>query len=98
MKSPLFLSALSAAAATSLLLISGCASVAETSNTASVENKCKVVMAQPARVNYDANKATDMDRAEARAKLAALELKRPPSRTSSVAGNNVIDQALRDCM
>ena len=89
---------LSSVAVASLLILPGCASIVETSNTAGAENKCKVVMAQPARLNYDPAKTTSLDKVEARAKLAAVELKQPPSRHTSMGGNGVIDQALRDCL
>ena len=85
------------AVAATLLVMSGCASVAETSTTAGVENKCKIVMAQPARIKYDPARATDSERIEARAKLAAIDLKRPPSRNTASGYDGVIDQALRDC-
>ena len=85
------------AVAAALVLISGCASVVETSTTASAENKCKVVMAQSSRVNFDPARATDSERIEARAKLAAIELKRPAFRNTASGYDGVIDQALRDC-
>lgn len=95
MKSPLFLSTLAAA---SLLTISGCASVAETSTAASAENKCKITTAQTGRINHDASKVTELDKTEARAKLASIDLKMRASRNASGSGFSVIDQALRDCM
>ena len=84
------------AIAVSALWLSGCASVAETSTGASVESKCKIVLAQSARLNYDPARATDTDKIEARAKLAAYEMKLPPL-LSQTGFHGMIDQALRDC-
>ena len=82
--------------AVATIVVSGCASVAETSDTASVETKCKIVMAQPARLNYDPARATDADKIAARAKLASYEMKLPPLRNQTGL-HGTIEQALRDC-
>ena len=93
MKSSSFLTAIVIA----LLLVSGCASVAETSTTASVEPKCKIVMAQTGRINYDPARTSDAEKAEARAKLASIDLHLPASRNTASGYYGAIDQALRDC-
>lgn len=85
------------AIAVATLLVSGCASVAETSTTANVEPKCKIVMAQTGRINYDPARTSDAEKAEARAKLASIELHLPASRNTASGYYGAIDQALRDC-
>lgn len=85
-----------AAVTTTLLVMSGCASVAESLTTANAESKCKIVMSQPGRINYDPAQASNADKIEARAKLAAIELRQPPLRSATGFHAN-IDQALRDC-
>jgi hypothetical protein len=92
MKSVFVHSALAAIA----LLAAGCASVAETSDSTSSGTRCKIVMSQPARLNYDPARATEADRAAARGKLAAIELNQPPLRSATGYHAN-IEQALRDC-
>jgi hypothetical protein len=86
---------LSTAFSAAVLSISGCATTNEATNTVGLEHHCKVVLAQDANIKYDPAKATDMDRAEARARLAAshLRLMQP----HSAHGNNFIDDILRDC-
>lgn len=93
---PVSVSMLPAVAAVTLFM-SGCASVAQTSNAASVEPKCKVVMAQSGRINYDPARTTPSEKIEARAKLAAIDLNLPASRNTSSGFYGAIDQALRDC-
>ena len=75
----------------------GCSTMMATSaDTAANPTNCKIALAQPARVNFDANKQTDMDKSEARAKLAnspyrLAQLNKP----SGMSGT--IEEALRDC-
>jgi PBP1b-binding outer membrane lipoprotein LpoB len=79
------------------LLVSGCVTVAATSTTANVEPKCKIAMSQPGRLNYDPARATDAEKAEARAKLASIELHLPASRNTASGFYGAIDEVLRDC-
>ena len=86
---------LSTAFAAAVLGISGCATTNDATNAVALERHCKVVLAQDASIKYDPAKATDTDKAEARARLAAsrLRLMQP----HSMHGNNLIDDILRDC-
>ena len=86
----------SAVAVTTFLLVSGCASVAETSTTAGADSKCKIALSQPGRIKYDPARETATDRIEATGKLAAIELRQPPLRSVSGFHANM-EQALRDC-
>ncbi len=85
--------------ATSALLLAGCASTPDTaspSRSASLQRHCKVALAPVAGDKTDPAKQSDVDRAEARARLAATSLRlgtlrSPPGQTG------LIENVLRDC-
>lgn len=81
------------------VLLAGCASTPSTdspSQNAGMQRNCKVALAPVARLNADPSKETDMDRAEAKSRLAATSLRlgmlrSPPGQTG------LIEDVLRDC-
>ena len=84
--------------ATSTLLLADCASTpdADASRSASLQRHCKVTLAPAAGDKTDPSKQSDVDRAEARARLAATSLRlgtlrSPPGQTG------LIEDILRDC-
>jgi hypothetical protein len=81
------------------LFLAGCASAPSTEvppQSAGLQRNCRVALAPVARINADPSKETDMDRAEARSRLAATSLRlgmlrSPPGQTG------LIEDVLRDC-
>ena len=83
-----------AANITLLVLVSGCSTMMASDAVAPAN--CKVALAQPARINFDASKQTALEKSEARATLAnspyRMALLNTPQGT-----NGSVEQALRDC-
>jgi starvation-inducible outer membrane lipoprotein len=81
------------------LLLAGCASTPDSANashSASLQRHCKVVLAPAPGGKTDPSNQADIDRAEARARLAASSLRlgtlrSPPGQTG------LVDDILRDC-
>jgi hypothetical protein len=74
-----------------LLVISGCASTSDATQTASLARRCKVTIATDAGANDQ-----DPDKAEARARLAASQLQMMQLRSGNVR-SDLVDDLLRDC-
>jgi hypothetical protein len=74
------------------LVISGCAVTGDATQTASLTRRCKVAIAPDAGAKAD----QDADKAEARARLAASQLRMMQLRSGNVR-SDVIDDLLRDC-
>ncbi len=81
------------------VILAGCATAPSTdvpTQSAGMQRNCKVALAPVARINADPSKETDMDRAEAKSRLAATSLRlgmlrSPPGQTG------LIEDVLRDC-
>ncbi len=77
-----------------LALMSSCSTV--TASNATAPANCKVALAQPARINFDAGKQTALEKSEARATLANNPYRMALLNTPQ-GMNGSIEQALRDC-
>ena len=83
-----------AASITLFAFVSGCSTMMA-SDEATPAN-CKVALAQPARINFDASKQTELEKSEARAALANSPYRMALLNTPQGMNGN-IEQALRDC-
>ena len=77
------------------ILLAGCAGTAEPNNSASLERRCKVVLAPEAGPKGSPAGIPDDDKAETRARLAASQLRMMQLRSGG--RSDLIDDILRDC-